>query len=133
MRIKKLKDVDYNVTRKLFNDVFDMSEDINFVQAWRRRVQEKSVGCWYDKSTLVGAAIVTDDNKLEYIYVHPEFQGQGIGSRLLNHLLSSSTSIHLIPVDDQDVMDWYYRFGFKISSQKHRRIVLVKHSYRLRC
>lgn len=134
--VRPLKGTDYAAVRRLFNVVFDMSEDFGFVRAWRRRSCVRSVGCWLgfgSASSLVGAAIVgSDSNYLAYIFVDPDFQQMGIGSRLLRRITDSSPSLHLVPVDDPAIISWYEKFGFRLSSQIGRRRVLVKHAYETR-
>jgi ribosomal protein S18 acetylase RimI-like enzyme len=136
MHIRRLKCTDYVVTRKLFNLVFDISEDPHFVKAWRERSKVRSVGCWIkfggSVASLVGAAIVKDDNCLAFVFVHPDFQRLGIGSRLIRYVLEIRPTLYLVPVDDAAVVGWYKSLGFKLSSQKGPRMVLVKHGYGVR-
>lgn len=130
--IRKLRHEDYHVVRSLFNDVFDMSEDAGFVKAWKERASDRTVGCWYHGGSVVGAAIVTNANLLAYIFVHPSFQNMGMGSLMLRHVLSVSKTLHLVPVDDEKIITWYRRFGFRVSNRRGRRKLLANHAHESR-
>jgi len=130
--IAPLKQTDYAVTKQLFYSVFDQTEDSHFKQAWTSRDRTKTLGYWSEGSTLLAAAIVSSSyppaNCLDYIFVHPEYQGDGVGSALLDAVLALSPSIHLTAVEDPVVRAWYERRGFHKSSTD----VFVRHRYSMR-
>jgi len=127
-----LKQTDYAVTKQLFYSVFDQTEDSYFRDAWASRDRTKTLGYWSAESTLLAAALVSSSyppaNRLDYIFVHPKYQGDGIGSALLDAVLALSPSIHLTAVEDPVVRAWYERRGFHASSDH----VFVKHRYSTR-
>jgi len=102
---------DYCVVKRLFQHTFLCHEDKNFVKAWKHRHPTASVGYWVD-DVLVGAAIV-QHKTLEYIFIHPAFQNQGIGTILLNTVLNNCSTIYLTAVKDQAVRSWYKKHGFE--------------------
>jgi len=128
--IRALKQTDYAVTKQLFHDVFDMSEDPHFVAAWASRNLSASLGFWINE-VLVGAAIV-GDNKLHYIFTHDAYRGKSIGTRLLRAVISLTPTIHLTPVDDPEVQQWYVKHGFRLSTDIDGYRVYVRHEHNLR-
>ena len=129
--IAPLKQTDYAVTRQLFQDIFDMSEEPYFMAAWSARNPAASVGVWH-QDTLLAAAIVTSRFKevyrLEYIFTHPSRKGEGIGSRLLQHVLDHCPHIHLTSVEDPRIHAWYIKKGFRQTSN----YIFTRHSHWLR-
>ena len=101
----------YCVVKRLFQHTFLCNEDKNFVKAWKHRHPTASVGYWVD-DVLVGATIV-QSKTLEYIFIHPAFQNQGIGTILLNTVLNNCSTIYLTAVKDQAVRSWYKKHGFE--------------------
>jgi GNAT superfamily N-acetyltransferase len=122
--IRTLKQTDYNVTKHLFNDVFDMSEFPHFVDAWASR--DDSPSFWIG-GALVGAAIV-GANKLNYIFIHDDYRDHGIGTKLLNAVIAAYPTIYLQSVDDPNVKKWYVKNGFRQSVD----CVYVRHEHNLR-
>jgi GNAT superfamily N-acetyltransferase len=131
---RPLKDTDYAITKQLFQSVFDPSEDPYFIDLWKFRNQEASLGIW-NTGCLVAAAIV-NDGKLEYIFVDPTQQAQGLGSKLLNAILVVCPNLHLNPVDDPVVCGWYEKKGFQLKSELDTpwgtRRCYVRHTHDLR-
>jgi len=129
--ISPLKQTDYVVTTRLFQDVFDMSEEPYFMAAWLKRNKDKSVGFWQE-DTLVAAAIVTSRfegaYRLEYIFTHSTWTGQGIGSQLLQHVLDQCPTLHLTSVENPHVRAWYIKKGFHQISE----CIFTRHSHNLR-
>ena len=113
--IRPLKALDYVSAKRLFYNVFSVSEDTNFQAAWRfrdpklpaklefmnplaqREGPTASFGLW-DRGTLIGAAIVRG-TCLEYIFLDESRRGGGNGTALLNAVLEQIPAIHLTPVN----------------------------------
>lgn len=108
--LKPLTFLDYHVVKRLFQDTFMCNEDSNFIKLWKYRHPTASVGYWVE-DVLVGATIV-QAKTLEYIFIHPSFQNQGIGSLLLNTVLNNCSTIYLTAVKEPSVRAWYIKFGF---------------------
>jgi GNAT superfamily N-acetyltransferase len=130
MILRSLKQTDYANVKHLYHDIFDMSEDPNFVKAWRQRDPDLSIGC-FDRGVLVGAAIV-GNRFLHYIFVNAEYQKEGVGSRLLRAVLLSSPNIHLTPVPDPKIQAWYIKHGFHLSFEDGDYRVFTRHTHDLR-
>lgn len=129
--ITPLKQTDYVLVKRLFQDIFDMSEEPYFIAAWSARNPDASVGVWHE-DTLLAAAIVTSRfegaYRLEYIFTHPSRKGEGIGSRLLQHVLDHCPHIHLTSVEDPRIHAWYIKKGFRQTSN----YIFTRHSHNLR-
>lgn len=52
------------------------------------------------------------------IAVNPEYQGKGIGSRLINYIFSQFTVNKIIAETDDDAIDFYKKYGFIIADTK---------------
>ena len=130
--IAPLKQTDYAVTKQLFYSVFDQTEDSYFRDAWTSRDRPNTLGYWSANRVLLGAAIVSKSypptNRLDYIFVHPEHHGSGIGSAVLDAVLALCPSIHLTAVENPVVRTWYQRRGFHATSAH----IFTRHKYPLR-
>lgn len=128
--ITSLKPTDYAVTKYLFQDTFLYSEFQSFVKAWNQRSPEASMGVWYHDA-LVAAAIV-GRGRLNYIFVHSEFQDSGLGTRLLHAVLTNTPNLHLTPVNDPGVVSWYKRHGFHKTVERGDFTVYTRHTHNMR-
>ena len=79
----------------------------------------KTIAC-LNKSELVGKAIYAERQRLVYVwgmYVHPQSQRTGVGSRLLHEIscLVDSKSIFEVSVIQQSIgaVNFYNKFGFR--------------------
>jgi GNAT superfamily N-acetyltransferase len=128
--ITPLKQTDYAVAKRIFQETFVESEDSYFASAWKNRNEDATLGYWH-KGTLMGAGIVSN-NKLEYIFTHELCRGNGVGTRLLYAILKVCPNLHLVPVDDPAIRAWYIKHGFRLSSHRGDRQVYVRHTHDLR-
>lgn len=126
--IRSLKQTDYASVKRLFQDLFDISEDPKFVKAWAHHSQ--SIG-FFDRGVLVGAAIV-NRTFLDYIFVSHLYQNAGVGSQLLRYVLKDTPNIHLLPVADEAVQQWYFKHGFRLSVQDGDYRIFTRHTHALR-
>ncbi len=71
----------------------------------------------YDKTVLSGF-IGLSENKVEMLFVHPDYIGTGIGRKLMNFALQNP-SIKLIDVNEENpqALEIYQHWGFKIISR----------------
>ena len=125
-----LKESNYTIAWDLFQDTFDNAEATKFKQIWKQRDRSFSLGCW-DNSYLVGIAIV-NNHQLQYIYVNETQRGKGLGSKLLQAVLDVCPTIHLTPVDNPKIHDWYVKHGFKLSKIQGSTRLYVHHDHNLR-
>lgn len=83
----------------------------------REMKRMKFIG-WEEDGRLVGAMglePVADVTLIRHAYVYPEWQGRGIGTRLLEHLKAETTSSRLLVGTWRDAVwavDFYRRHGF---------------------
>jgi hypothetical protein len=113
--IRPLSQLDHSIVRALFRSSFHASEDEYFMNIWKSRDKEASIGEWIH-GVFVGAALVKN-KKIEYIFVSEYHQGCGIGSRLLKHICRLHPIIRVNPVDDMKVILWYERHGFILTRE----------------
>lgn len=130
--LKPLQALDYVPVKRLFQKTFSVSEDKNFVAAWRYRDKDASFGLW-DRGALLGAAVVRG-TCLEYIFLDPICRGGGLGTTLLKAVLERIPAIHLTPVNDPRVIRWYESQGFRKVSHPNidGQPIYLHHAYNLR-
>jgi ribosomal protein S18 acetylase RimI-like enzyme len=117
IHFRKLRWDDYAQCRNLCDENFHEAELPRFAAAWRKRNGQASfVATYY--GTAIACAVVSKKNTIDYIAVHPDFQGYRIGSHLLGKVckaLKDVRSIILKTADDISLPGWYARFGFEES------------------
>jgi putative acetyltransferase len=100
----------------------DMSE-------WDERLREKNPFVALIDGRIVGMAELDDTGFIDYFYVHPEFQRQGIGSALFQRLESEAEAMKLSTLSaDVSVTakDFFLAKGFII--QEARSNIILGHS-----
>ena len=142
--IRSLVTSDSRSAREIFLDIFDECEDSRYSQAWRLKSKEYSLGYFTKEGYLIGFALVQPSLHgyyLNYIAVHPDYQGKNIGSELLSALLSKleqkKLSLTLIPVDNERTIKWYKDKGFYVTRQWTtsdgiRALYMLRHFYNTR-
>lgn len=128
---KPLRSTDYFVVKRLFQDVFDLTEDPYLSRIWRERSPENSMGIWHPTGALVAAALVRG-TVLEYIFVSPHAQGDGLGTVLLNAVIQRCPALHLTPVNDDRVIRWYERHGFVLTARDGDKLTYSRYPWQLR-
>lgn len=122
--IRPLTSWDYRVTKRLFQQVFDESEDPYFGAAWSQRTT--ALG-YMSHGVLLGAAVLTK-HRLEYIFIHEDYRDRGIGTQLLQAALLIQPNLHLMAVTDPGVRAWYVKHGFHPTSED----TYTRHTHHLR-
>ena len=127
MEVKPVRECDFERVHSIFKTVFDRTKwEQDFVVAWTTRIQEASIGAYSEDGKLLAYAILTvkDDPSrgnywfLEFLAVDPEAQGLGLGTILLQTLLKKNPNIALVPLNNEKLIEWYKRHGFRILSKK---------------
>ncbi|NUT20822.1 MAG: GNAT family N-acetyltransferase [Hamadaea sp.] len=67
-----------------------------------------------------------DGHWLEHFYLSPTFQGHGIGSAVLSHLLLGCTVVRLIVLQGSPARRLYERLGFTVEAQDPVDVVMVR-------
>ena len=128
---KPLHSTDYFVVKRLFQDVFDLTEDKYLPAVWKDRERENSLGIWHPDGALMATALVRG-HVLEYICVSPHAQGDGLGTILLNAVIQRCPALHLTPVNDDRVIRWYERHGFVLTAQDGDKLTYSRYPWSLR-
>jgi GNAT superfamily N-acetyltransferase len=114
--IRHLTCLDFKNVREVFYDFFDAQERPYFHNAWRARERGRSIGLFTQEGDLLGFTLVSA-NTLNYILIERDQQGKGYGSVLLQYILQVTikkrTSLSLIPVNAERLIQWYKAHGFK--------------------
>lgn len=116
--IRPLTQEHYSDVCKIYENTFDTQKFplIEFKEVWDKRVEE-TCGYFMD-SKLVAFALITEKRNIKYLYFFataPTLRGQGIGTRMLKHILEKVPSIYLWPISTR-VTKWYEAHGFHHSS-----------------
>lgn len=104
----------YNKCVSLIASVFNPKETINFRDIWKQKKEKYCFVASYN-TMMVGLAIVTKDNCIQYIAIDPDYQELGIGSQLLRKVceeMSDQPSIWLKTADSPWLRTWYEKYGF---------------------
>ncbi len=130
MRVEKLRDIDFDRIHSIFQTVFDKQKwEQDFFVAWSTRIQDASIGAYSEDGKLLAYAILTQKETtthqpywfIEFLAVDPEAQGLGLGSTLLQTLLAMNQHISLVPLNNQKLIQWYERHGFRIQTRRTDR------------
>ncbi len=80
--------------------------------------QVRELSCVRDVTGQVIGFIGVEDAKVELLFVHPTFRGQGIGARLLNHAVKIRHA-RLVDVNEQNkqAVGFYLRMGFEVAGR----------------
>jgi ribosomal protein S18 acetylase RimI-like enzyme len=108
---RPLEDEDLDQVKVIYHATFTAENDDDFYACWAHRNRRCSLGLYY-KSTLIGFGIVCD-GRLAFLATAAWHRGLGAGSRLLGCILDTVDSCYLVPIDNQKVIVWYERFGFR--------------------
>lgn len=98
-----------------------------------REINSMTFFGWEDGGKLVGVMgfqPIRDVTLIRHAYVLPDYQGKGIGTRLLNHLKRMTSTRHLLVgtwADATWAIDFYQKQGFKLMPDKDA--LLMKYWY----
>lgn len=129
IRIRKYQDSDQGqllaILRLNIPDFFAPSEEQDFTDYLARELEDYFVAV-IDNQIVGGGGInyfpENQEARISWDMIHPDFQGQGIGSRLTEHRLqriAQSPEITIIVVrTSQFAYPYYAKFGFTITYTK---------------
>jgi GNAT superfamily N-acetyltransferase len=93
---------------QLFRDAFDP------MHTWIIKADSSFIGC-------IAFKPIVDGYLLEHFYIHPDYQGQGIGSQVLEYLLKQDhvigKQVTLNVLQGSSAQRLYERFGFKVDNE----------------
>ncbi|WP_045372016.1 GNAT family N-acetyltransferase [Vibrio campbellii] len=141
----ELWDIFYNTVRKI--NICDYSEaqvnawapDDFSVDVWQKKMNSISPFVAEIEGQIVGYADLQADGLIDHFFCHYDHQGQGIGRRLMAHLLSVGRSQGIVRFYSKvsiTARPFYERFGFnvvceqtvEIRGQKLKNFVVEKFS-----
>ena len=64
-------------------------------EGWTKRINEQHFFVAEDREKIIGFGSVTDEGYLDYMYVHKDFQGQGVATALLNAIEEVANNLKL--------------------------------------
>ena len=78
----------------------------------------KELFCVRDADDSVAGFIGVEDSKIEMLFIHPNWRGRGIGSRLLKYA-TDVRGARLVDVNEQNeqAVGFYRRMGFKVEGR----------------
>ncbi len=123
LHIQCLNECDFAAVEQIFIETFPRTDDADFVNAWRTKECNWSLGLYYN-ATLVGFAITckgetSTEARLWFIAVCAKHRAGGAGTRLLTAVMSavaaSNYSLQLTPDNCPRIINWYKRHGFVIT------------------
>ncbi len=119
MSLRSLRNTDYVQTKSVMRNRFCEKDTEYFSQMWYWREPYSSLCLEYFGQVIAFCLVI--ENKLEYLAVHEEFDGMGIGKLLVTHVLEAIEEegykcAHLMTADDPGLVGWYSRFGFEVST-----------------
>lgn len=125
--IKPLVDSDFAAVEKIFIETFPRTDDADFMNAWRTKECNWSLGLYYN-ATLVGFAITCLDGAtaataatahLWFIAVSAAHRAGGAGTQLLTTVMAAvaadSYTLSLTPDNCPRIINWYKRHGFVVT------------------
>lgn len=94
--------------RQRFRDSFDPNH------TWIIKAESNFIGC-------IAFKMISDGYLLEHFYIHPDFQGKGIGSQVLTYFLKqdyvAGKRVTLNVLQGSAAKRLYERFGFAVNSE----------------
>ncbi|EGR0130513.1 GNAT family N-acetyltransferase [Vibrio vulnificus] len=141
----ELWDIFYNTVHKI--NICDYSEaqvnawapDDFSVEVWQQRMNSISPFVAEIDGQIVGYADLQENGLIDHFFCHYDYQGQGIGRRLMTHVLSVGRSQGIVRFYSKvsiTARPFYERFGFnvvceqtvEIRGQKLKNFVVEKFS-----
>lgn len=110
---------DFDQAFAIFSSVFPAKYNLEFIDAWKGRTEELSIGTFRGNGEMTGFLLTRAyeaKEQIEFLGVKPSCQKEGLGTVLLRHILDYCLRTHtratLIPVNDTRIIQWYKKHGF---------------------
>jgi len=120
---------DHNITKEDIEAKFNRSSMAQKIAYWEREIEKKgeisSVIIW-NNQVIASCAIVEKEDYIQLleIYVHPDFQGLGIASRMVRKELSKVSDKKDVLVElvdyNQKAIAFYQKMGFEFYKQSEQ-------------
>ena len=110
------------VVQMILREALQKQEGLN---VWQLNVYDE------EEIYLVATATVYEDQKMaeiKYINVNRDFRGNGVGSKLLEKIVSKFKDKELIVETFRERVNWYQKFGFKVVRENNNIYLLKKES-----
>lgn len=141
--IRKYKETDFEIVYEIINDAAEAYKGVIPADRWHepymskdelRREIDNGVVFWGHEEDgeligVMGIQHVLDVTLIRHAYVRTSRRGQGIGGKLLSHLLQLSDRPILIGTWAEAVwaIRFYEKHGFRLVSQKEKNYLLKKY------
>jgi len=89
---------------------------------WEKRLSDQYFIVAEIDGTIVGIASLENDNYIDVMYVHKDFQGKGIASVLLDHLLTRAGNTEISSDVSKTARTFFERKGFEVVKENHLEI-----------
>lgn len=129
MKIRKYKSTDYKEIADLFYEtihsvcVNDYSKEeleawaptpIDY-KKWRKRLDEKKPFLAVVDNKIVGFAEIENDGHIDCFYVHKDYQGQGVGALIFNHIHTIGKNYEKLYAEVSiTAKPFFLKHGFKV-------------------
>jgi len=123
--LRPLAPTDVRSAKEIFREAFPVTKTLEFSKVWKNRMRYASLGAFTRESDLIGFVLCEiggykyRGTKIQFIAVHPMFQGRGVGDLLLNEVIALEAkghrSILLTPVLNDKVWYWYHKKDFYVT------------------
>ncbi|HXB12930.1 MAG TPA: GNAT family N-acetyltransferase [Bacteroidia bacterium] len=115
------------VNKKDYNDeqIKAWASTFNNVDGWVRRIEEQHFFVATIDEKIVGFTSLDYNGYLDLLYVHKDFQGQGIGTKLFMEVLKIAREEEYEEITVQSsitAIPFFEKQGFKPTGEKHKLV-----------
>ena len=81
----------------------------------RDALKHVPLACVHDAAGSVAGFMAVVDGKVEMLFIHPAWRGQGVGRQLLQHAIDDLGAIELdVNEQNEQALGFYLRMGFEV-------------------
>lgn len=87
----------------------------------RQVLPHLTLACVRDEAQIVGGFIAVGGHKVEMLFIHPDYRGQGAGRRLMTHAIEELGATE-VDVNEQNpqAVGFYLHLGFEVFARSDR-------------